>query len=113
MNRRRLDQIAARRERLLAKATAQREEVAQLLTPWQAPLAVADKGLTLAAYLREHPSIVVVAVAALVVLSPKRAYRWARRSFAVWRGYRWAVNALDRAFPNSVRPARSAQSVQS
>jgi hypothetical protein len=113
LNRRRLDQIAARRERLLAEAAAQREEVALLLTPWQTPLAVADKGLTVAAYLREHPSIVVVAVAVLVVLSPKRAYRWARRSFAVWRGYRWAVNALDRAVPNSVRPTRSAQSVQS
>jgi hypothetical protein len=113
VNARRLAQIHARRERLLAKAAAQRDEVALLLTPWHAPLAVADKGLTVAAYLREHPSIVIVAVAALVVLSPKRAFRWARRSFAVWRGYRWAVNALDRAVPNSVRPARSAQSVQS
>jgi hypothetical protein len=113
VNRRRLDQIAARRERLLAKAAAQREEVALLLTPWRAPLAVADKGLTVAAYLREHPSIVVVAVAALVVLSPKRAYRWARRSFAVWRGYRWAVNALYRAVPSSPRQTSAAQSVQS
>jgi YqjK-like protein len=110
---RRLDQIAVRRERLLAKAAAQREEVALLLTPWHAPLAVADKGLSVAAYLRAHPSIVIVAVAALVVLSPKRAYRWARRSFAVWRGYRWAANALYRAVPSSARQTRAAQSVQS
>jgi hypothetical protein len=113
VNRRRLDQIHARRDRLLAKAAAQREEVALLLAPLHAPLAVADKGLTVAAYLREHPSIVVVAVAALIVLSPKRAFRWARRAFAAWRGYRWAVNALDRAVPYGARPARPAQSVQS
>ena len=74
VNPHRLAQIHARRERLLAKAAAQRDEVALLLAPWQAPLAVADKGLTVAAYLREHPSIVIVAVAALVVLSPKRAF---------------------------------------
>jgi len=102
VNPHRLAQIHARRERLLAKAAAQREEVALLLAPWQAPLAFADKGLTVATYLREHPSIVIVAVAALVVLSPKRAYRWARRSFAVWRGYRWAVGALNRASPRAV-----------
>jgi hypothetical protein len=51
-----------------------------------------------------------VAVAALVVLSPKRAYRWARRSFAVWRGYRWAVKALHQAIPPGARAAQSVQS---
>ena len=110
MNRRRLGQIHVRRERLLAKAAVQREEVALLLEPWHAPLAVVDRGVAVAAYVREHPSIVIVAVAALVLLSPKRAFRWGRRAFAVWRGYRWAVRTLDRA---SFRPARSVQSVQS
>lgn len=108
MTRRRLAQVRARRERLVAKAAAQREEMALLLTPWQAPLAVADRGVTVAAYLRAHPAIVIVAVAALVVLAPKRAFRLARRAFAVWRGYRWAAKALHQAIP-----ARSAQSVQS
>ena len=113
MNRRRLAQIHVRREHLLAKAAAQREEVALLLEPWRAPLAVADKGVAVAAYVRAHPSIVVVAVAALVAISPKRAFRWARRAFALWRGYRWAVNAFDRVVPQSSRATRSAQIVQS
>jgi hypothetical protein len=96
---RRLAQIHARRERLIAKAAAQREEVALLLAPWQTPLAIADKGVAVVAYVRVHPEFVLIAVAALAVLSPKRAYRWARRAFAAWRGYRWAVNALHRALP--------------
>jgi hypothetical protein len=96
---RRLAQIHARQERLVAKAAAQREEVALLLAPWQAPLAIADRGMAVAAYVRGHPEFVLIAVAALAVLSPKRAYRWARRAFAAWRGYRWAVNALHRALP--------------
>jgi hypothetical protein len=99
VNRRRLAQIHARRERLIVKAAAQREEVALLLVPWQTPLAIADKGVAVASYVRGHPEIVLIAVAALVVLSPRRAFRWARRAFAAWRGYRWAVTALHRALP--------------
>jgi small neutral amino acid transporter SnatA (MarC family) len=94
---RRLAQIYARRERLVAKATAQRDEVALLLSPLAGPLAVADRGVAAAVYVRTHPEIVLIAAAALVVLSPKRAWRWARRAFAVWRGYRWAAAALTRA----------------
>lgn len=99
MIRRRLAQIHARRERLITKAAAQREEVALLLAVWQTPLAIVDRGVAVASYVRGHPELVLIAVAALVVLSPKRAFRWARRAFAAWRGYRWAVNALHRALP--------------
>jgi small neutral amino acid transporter SnatA (MarC family) len=94
---RRLAQIRVRRERLLAKAAAQRDEVALLLSPWATPLAVADRGVAAVTYVRAHPSVVLVAAAAFVVLSPKRAYRWARTGFAAWRAYRWAVAALARA----------------
>jgi small neutral amino acid transporter SnatA (MarC family) len=93
---RRLAQIYVRRERLVAKAAAQRDEVALLLAPLAGPLAVADRGVAAAVYVRAHPEIVLIAAAALVVLSPKRALRWARRAFAVWRGYRWAAAALAR-----------------
>lgn len=96
---RRLAQIHARRERLVVKAAAQRDEVALLLAPWAGPLALADKGVAAAAYVHAHPGLVLVAVAALVVASPKRALRWARRAYVAWRGYRWAVTALARARP--------------
>lgn len=95
MNRRRLAEIRARRERLVARSAAQRDEVALLLAPWRGPLHIADRGLAAAEYLRAHPSIVVVAAAALVILAPRRAFRWAKRAFAVWRGYRWTVKALN------------------
>jgi hypothetical protein len=97
VNRSRLAEIRARRERLVAKAGAQREEVALLLAPWRGPLHMADRGLAAAEYIRAHPGIVVVAAAALVILSPRRAFRWARRAYAVWRGYRWTVKALNQA----------------
>jgi hypothetical protein len=94
VNARRLAQIHARRERLLVKAAAQREEVALMLARLRTPFAIADRGVALAAYVRGHPEIAAIAVVALVVLSPKRAFRWARRALAAWRGYRWVANAL-------------------
>jgi hypothetical protein len=107
---RRLAEVRARRERLVAKAAAQRDEMALLLEPWHRPLAVADRGVTLAVYLRERPAIVLVAVAALVVLAPKRAFRWARRAYALWRGYRWAAKALHQVIPPVGDTPQSVQS---
>ena len=99
MNRRRLEQINARRERLLARSAAQRDELALLLAPLKGPLAVADRGVAVAQYARAHPGLVAIAAAIFVVVSPKRAFRWARRAFAVWRGYRWTARALNELAP--------------
>jgi hypothetical protein len=107
---RRLAQVHTRRERLVAKAAAQRDEMALLLEPWHRPLAVADRGVTVALYLRERPGIVLMAVAALVVLAPKRAFRWARRAYGLWRGYRWAAKALHQVIPPGVQTPQRAQS---
>ena len=104
MNRRRLEQINARRERLLARSAAQRDELALLLAPLEGPLAVADRGIAVAQYARAHPGLVVIAAAIFVVLSPKRAFRWARRAFGVWRGYRWAARALNELAPHLSGP---------
>jgi len=99
VNRRRLEQINARRERLLARSAAQRDELALLLAPLKGPLAVADRGVAVAQYARAHPGLVAIAAAIFVVVSPKRAFRWARRAFAVWRGYRWTARALNELAP--------------
>jgi hypothetical protein len=99
MNQRRIAQIHARRERLLARSAAQRDEMALLLAPFKGPLAVADRGIAVAQYVRAHPGLVAIAAAVVVVVSPKRAFRWARRGFAVWRSYRWAARALRELAP--------------
>jgi hypothetical protein len=109
VNRRRLGEIHARRERLLARSAAQRDELALLLAPLKGPLAVADRGIAVAQYARAHPGLVAIAAAIFVVLSPKRAFRWARRAFGVWRGYRWAARTLNELAPH----LSSAQNSQS
>ncbi len=99
MNRRRIAQIHARRERLLARSAAQRDELALLLAPLKGPLAIADRGIAVAQYARAHPGLVAIAAAVFVLLSPRRAFRWARRAFTVWRSYRWAARALSTIAP--------------
>jgi hypothetical protein len=99
VNERRLAQIRARRERLIARSAAQRDELALVLAPLKGPLAVADRGIAAVQYARAHPGLVAIAAAVLVVLSPRRAFRWARRGFVLWRGYRWAARALREIAP--------------
>jgi YqjK-like protein len=101
VNRHRLAQIHARRERLIARSAAQRDEVALFLAPLRGSLAVADRGIAVAQYVRAHPGLVVIAAAVFVLLSPKRAFRWARRAFTIWRGYRWAARALSEIAPGT------------
>jgi len=74
----------------------QRDALALLVQRWRAPLELADHGLRTLRYAREHPGAILLALAALAALSPKRAFRWARRAILVWRGYQWAVQAIGR-----------------
>ncbi len=96
---RRLVEIRARRELLLARSAVQRDALALLVQRWHAPLDLADRGFRLVQYARKHPGAVLLAVAALAALSPKRAFRWARRAVVFWRGYRWAATTLGRLAP--------------
>lgn len=87
-------QIRLRRAHLLARAAAERRNVSARLALWEAPLAVADKSVAAARYLRRHPAIVVAAVALLVLLKPRRAIAWTRRALVAWRTWRWISDSL-------------------
>lgn len=93
---RRLVEIRARRELLLARSAVQRDALALLVQRWHAPLELADRGFRVVQYAREHPGWILLVVAVLVALSPKRGLRWAGGAMAIWRGYRWAAAALGR-----------------
>jgi len=93
---RRLAAIRARRELLLARSAVQRDALALLVERARAPLELADRGFRIVQYAREHPGAVLLAIAVLAALSPKRAFRWGGVAMALWRGYRWAVKVVGR-----------------
>jgi len=77
-----LIEIARRRERLIARAGAQRAAIAGTVHELEAPAAVADRALGVARFLRLHPLLTAVALRRPGVLS------LAGRAVAIWRLWR-------------------------
>jgi len=90
----RMSDIRARRAQLLARGAVERERLSVQLQAWETPLALADRALSAARYVRRHPQLLIAAAVVLAVLRPRRAFAWARRGFVAWRAWRWASASL-------------------
>ncbi|MFH1603989.1 MAG: YqjK family protein [Pseudomonadota bacterium] len=86
---RRLAAIETKRARLIERAAREREDVVQTLQLWSQPLGLVDQFVAGAKYVMARPPLVAAAVIVLVVLRPRRAWKWARRALGLWQGYRW------------------------
>jgi hypothetical protein len=89
-------EIALRKERLLARIDAQREELASYGAHLEKPFAVADKAIQAGRYVKQRPWITAVAVLAVVLLGRRNLWRWAGKGWAIWRGWRLAQQWLQR-----------------
>lgn len=85
MNGARQIELAVRRGRLLAQIDAQRADLRRLVTPVEQTLGVADGVARGVHYLQSHPEYVGTAFVALLIVRPRRALRWVRRAYFVWR----------------------------
>jgi hypothetical protein len=94
----RLIEIARRKERLSARAQAQRASIAGQVGALQGPIRFADRAVEIARFLRAHPAAVAVAAAALVALRGRGLTGLAGRALTAWRLWRtvsaWAARAL-------------------
>jgi hypothetical protein len=86
---RRLAAIELRRAHLLERAARERGDVAQALQAWAQPLAFADRCIESVRFVISRPPLLAGAAFVLALLRPRRAFKWARRGFALWQGYRW------------------------
>jgi len=84
--------LAIERGRLIERISNQRRLLGQQLQPLGAGLATADRAIASVRqgsdYVKQHPEMVAVGVAVLVVLQPRRVWRWSQRVFFVWRTWR-------------------------
>jgi len=80
-----LIRLAERRERLVARAAAQRMALAQSIEPWRIPLAVADQGLAALRFLKRHPAWIVGGGVLIAALRPVRVVKWLRRGWVAWQ----------------------------
>jgi hypothetical protein len=80
-----LNQVAQRRERLIAQAAAQRRALGQAIEPWRTPLALTDQGLNALRYVRHHPQWLIGGIVLLAVLRPRGLGKWLGRGWVSWQ----------------------------
>ncbi|QEL63586.1 hypothetical protein OTERR_01100 [Oryzomicrobium terrae] len=83
MNERRLE-LAMRRGWLQSEIDLQRRRIAAQAQPLAQTLGKVDGLADRVRRLREHPGLIGAAVAALVILRPRRLWRWGKRGLALW-----------------------------
>lgn len=89
--------VAMRHGALKARIDEQRRILAQQVVPLELALARGDAALRGVDWLKHHPAAIGLAVAAVVVVRPKAAWRWGKRAFLVWRGWQAIRNKLRAA----------------
>jgi hypothetical protein len=92
-----LEDIRARRARLVAEADAQRKTLAGEVAACSSVLKVADRGIAWAHFLRARPYLVVALVTAVAVLKPKLAFAWSARVLTLYRAGRFLYDAVKPA----------------
>jgi len=97
----RSEELAAKRQRLVAKAAVQRAELAYQMQPWRERMAVADKGISVVRTVGRHPLLLAGAALLLAVWRPRRAVKVLQYGWVAWQ----LVREL-RTQPLSVGPLR-------
>ncbi|MFZ5524986.1 MAG: YqjK-like family protein [Pseudomonadota bacterium] len=94
MNDRKSDLMQNRAE-LLARIAAQRKQVTEIGSEWQAPLALADQGVDAVLFLRRHPLLVAGAVVFFVIRRRGMA-GLAGGVWGIWKGYRYFISMSEK-----------------
>jgi hypothetical protein len=84
----RLLELREQRGVLRAHCAAQRQLLAEHGVVLERACYVFDQARTGTGWIKRHPGIVGAAVALLVVLKPRKVWRWGQRAFWVWQGWR-------------------------
>lgn len=90
-------ELALRKERLIGRIEVQRDQLAGYGAHLIKPFAAADKAVEAARYVKQRPWIAGVAAFSVVVLGRRNLWRWAGRSWTIWRGWRAASQWLRKS----------------
>jgi len=91
--------LQARQARLLARSAALRGTLVREAAAWERPLGMADGALAVARWVHAQRHWLIGAAALLLAARPRRALRWLRRGWWLWRLSRrlrpWVAAALS------------------
>lgn len=89
-------ELALRKQRLQIAGERLRADFGRYAAGLAPAFDAADCAVYGTRWLRRNPQLVVAAGVALVVARPKRAWRWGRRAFLAWQGWRKLREILGR-----------------
>ncbi|NDU85670.1 MAG: hypothetical protein G3H99_03550 [Ferrovum sp.] len=79
-----LTRLVKRRELLIAQIVVQRRTLRQITTPWLAPLTLADQGLSVLNFARNHVAWIVGGGSLLSVLLSLRLGKYVKSGLVTW-----------------------------
>jgi hypothetical protein len=81
-----LKKLADRRQLLIAQIASQRTSVNYNARSWLKPLSIADKGLVVLRYIKNHPLLIAGDSVALISMArPSGIGKWFRRGWLAWQ----------------------------
>lgn len=92
----RLLALALEKQRLRSQSADLRAELAQHARGIAPLFAVVDRVHTVARWLRAHPEASIAVAIGLTLLRPRLIWRWGRRGFLLWQGWRRLVRWASR-----------------
>ncbi len=108
--RERLIALRTRREQLIARAAAERGELAAAIARTDRVSEWLGSGTAALAALGRHPLWLAAAAGVLVALRPKRVFKWLASAWSLWQIYRQASESWRRlSTPLAAVPERRSQ----
>lgn len=92
-------ELALKKQRIQIAGEGLRRDFARHAAGLAPAFCAADCAVESARWLRRNPQLVVAAGVALLVARPRRAWRWARRSFVAWQAWQKLRTLLERRLP--------------
>jgi hypothetical protein len=77
--------LGERQQHLIARSDEAREALANEFAQWERPSHMLDKVLDVVMYVRAHPALLAVGVAAIVAIQRRGWWGWVRRAVGLWR----------------------------
>lgn len=88
-------ELALKKQRLLMASQSLRAEFGRCAMGLTPVFSGADMAVEGARWLRRNPELVAATAVALLVIRPRRAWRWARRAFVGWQAWRKLRNLIE------------------
>ena len=107
MMREKLIGLRERRAQLIASADTQRAEVFALVERADQVATWVDRARAIVRQVRSNPVWIAAAVAFVVALRPRTAFKLVASGYSLWRGWRRIRATLDRLVPTPARARRA------